>query len=66
MVSSFEEPSITTFWNRLSKAPSFSKFLRYSSNVVAPIHWISPRAKAGLNMFDASKEPEELPAPTIV
>ena len=34
--------------------------------VVAPMHCISPRAKAGLNMFEASSEPEALPAPTIV
>ena len=65
-VSSFVEPSTITFWNLLSNAPSFSKFLRYSSRVVAPIHWISPRASAGLNIFEASNEPEELPAPTMV
>ena len=40
--------------------------LRYSSMVVAPIHCISPRAKAGLNMFEASKPPSEFPAPAIV
>ena len=39
---------------------------RYSSNVVAPIHCISPRAKAGLNIFEASKEPVAPPAPTMV
>ncbi len=30
------------------------------------MHCNSPRAKAGLNMFDASNEPEAFPAPTIV
>jgi hypothetical protein len=30
------------------------------------MHWISPRARAGLNMFEASSEPEAPPAPTIV
>ncbi len=38
----------------------------YSSRVVAPIHWISPLAKAGLNMLEASSEPVAPPAPTIV
>ena len=41
-------------------------YWRYSSSVVAPIHCISPRASAGLNILDASNEPEALPAPTIV
>ena len=41
-------------------------FSRYSSNVVAPIHWSSPRASAGLKMFEASNEPDELPAPMMV
>ena len=30
------------------------------------MHWISPLANAGLNIFDASKEPLAPPAPTIV
>ena len=64
-VSSFVEGSTITFWNLLSNAPSFSKFFLYSSRVVAPIHWISPLARAGLNMFEASNEPDEFPAPTI-
>ena len=29
------------------------------------MHWISPRARAGLNMLDASSEPLAPPAPTI-
>ena len=58
--------STCTFWKRRSNAPSFSMCSRYSSKVVAPIHWSSPRARAGLKMFDASNEPDELPAPIIV
>ena len=54
------------FWNRLSRAPSFSILVRYSSRVVAPIHCISPLASAGFNMFEASKDPVAPPAPTIV
>ena len=38
----------------------------YSLSVVAPIHWISPLASAGLNIFDASRLPVAPPAPTIV
>ena len=30
------------------------------------MHWISPRAKAGLNMLEASKDPLAPPAPTMV
>ena len=52
-----------TVWKRLSRAPSFSIYLRYSLRVVAPMHCSSPRDKAGLNIFDASSAP---PAPTIV
>ena len=54
------------FWNLLSNAPSFSIYCLYSSKVVAPIHWISPLANAGLNIFEASKLPVAPPAPTIV
>ena len=64
--SSGEAASIVTFWNLLSKAPSFSICFLYSSNVVAPMIWISPLANAGLNMFDASIDPEAPPAPIIV
>ena len=41
-------------------------FFLYSSVVVAPIHCISPLAKAGFNMFDASIAPSAPPAPTIL
>ena len=37
-----------TGWKRRSSAPSFSMYLRYSSSVVAPMVWISPRDSAGL------------------
>ena len=30
------------------------------------MQWISPLARAGLNIFDASKDPDAPPAPTIV
>ncbi|MEM1183858.1 MAG: ATP-dependent Clp protease ATP-binding subunit, partial [Planctomycetota bacterium] len=30
-------------WKRRARAASFSMYLRYSSKVVAPMHWISPR-----------------------
>ena len=55
-----------TSWKRLSSAESFSMYLRYSSSVVAPIHWISPRARAGLRTFEASIAPSAPPAPTSV
>ena len=65
-VSSGVVASTITFWKRRSKAPSFSMVLRNSSKVVAPIHCISPRAKAGFNIFAASIEPGAEPAPIIV
>jgi hypothetical protein len=34
--------------------------------VVAPMHWISPRERAGLRMLAASSEPSAEPAPTRV
>src|SRR6266850_2302706 len=55
-----------TGWKRRSRAPSFSMYLRYSSSVVAPMVWISPRDKAGLSMFDASIAPSAAPAPIRV
>src|SRR2546425_4333917 len=55
-----------TGWKRRSRAPSFSMYLRYSSSVVAPIVWISPRESAGLSMFDASMAPSAAPAPISV
>ena len=65
-VSSADGSSTTTFWNRLSRAPSFSMILRYSSLVVAPMHWNSPRANAGLSMLAASIDPAAEPEPTMV
>ena len=40
--------------------------LRYSSSVAAPMHRSSPRANAGLSMFEASTAPSAAPAPTMV
>ena len=58
--------STITFWKRRSRAPSFSICFRYSSRVVAPIHWIPPRASAGFIILAASMLPLPPPAPTIV
>ena len=58
--------STTIFWKRLSRAPSFSTILANSSIVVAPMHWSSPRASAGLSMLAASRLPAAPPAPTMV
>ena len=40
--------------------------LRYSSRVVAPMHCISPLARAGFSMLAASMVPGAEPAPTMV
>jgi hypothetical protein len=53
-------------WNRRSRAASFSRCLRYSSRVVAPIVWSSPRASIGLRIDAASMAPSAAPAPTNV
>ena len=53
-------------WKRRASAPSFSMYFLYSSSVVAPTHWISPRESAGLKMLEASRLPSEPPAPTMV
>ena len=66
IASSGDGCSTNTFWKRLSKAPSFSMCILYSSNVEAPIHCNSPLAKAGLKMLEASNEPLAPPAPTMV
>ena len=66
MVSATLGASTITIWKRRASAPSFSIYWRYSSRVVAPIHWISPRANAGLNILEASSEPDAPPAPTMV
>ena len=39
---------------------------RYSSSVVAPMTWSSPRARYGFSMFDASMAPSAAPAPITV
>ena len=66
MVSSTEGSSTRTGWNLLSRALSFSIYLRYSSSVVAPIQCSSPLASMGFNILPASIEPSAAPAPTIV
>jgi len=66
IVSSMVGSSTTTGWKRLSNAASFSTYLRYSSIVVAPINWISPLAKEGFNILEASIAPSAPPAPIIV
>src|SRR5450759_4746625 len=66
MVSSTDGSWTMIGWNRLSSAASFSTYLRYSSRVVAPMAWSSPRASAGLSMLDASTAPSAAPAPTRV
>ena len=55
-----------TAWKRRSSERSFSIDLRYSAGVVAPMHWISPRDKAGLRILAASSDPSAEPAPTSV
>ncbi len=40
--------------------------LRYSEGVVAPMHWISRRERAGFRIFAASSDPSADPAPTRV
>src|SRR5438309_3706085 len=66
IVSSTEGSSTSTFWKRRSRAASFSRYLRYSSSVVAPTQCSSPRASAGLSILPASMAPSALPAPTMV
>ncbi len=65
-MSSTDGSSTKTGWNRRSSAASFSMYFWYSESVVAPIARSSPRARAGLSMFDASMEPSAAPAPTRV
>ena len=66
MVSSTVGGLTMTVWNLRSSAASFSMYLRYSSRVVAPMQWSSPRASMGLSRLPASMEPSEAPAPTTV
>ena len=65
-VSSLDGSFTFTGWNLLSNAESFSIYFLYSSIVVAPIHWISPRANDGFNILEASIAPSAPPAPIIV
>ena len=58
--------STMTGWKRRSSAASFSMCFLYSSRVVAPMQWSSPRASMGLSRFDASMAPSAAPAPTTV
>ncbi len=53
-------------WKRRSSAASFSRCLRYSSRVVAPMVCSSPRASMGLRIEAASMAPSAAPAPTSV
>ena len=53
-------------WKRRSSAASFSRCLRYSSSVVAPIVCSSPRASIGFRIEAASIAPSAAPAPTRV
>ena len=65
-VSSTVVGSTNTFWKRRSNAPSFSMEFLYSSNVVAPMHCMVPRARAGFSIFAASIDPGVDPAPMSV
>src|SRR4028118_336066 len=53
-------------WNRRSSAASFSRCLRYSSSVVAPMVCSSPRASLGLRMLAASGAPSGAPGPAVL
>ena len=64
--SSSDGASTITGWNLRSRALSDSMYLRYSSRVVAPTQWSSPRARRGFSMLPASEDPSVFPAPTIV
>mmetsp|Transcript_7851 Transcript_7851/g.22404 ORF Transcript_7851/g.22404 Transcript_7851/m.22404 type:complete len:257 (+) Transcript_7851:1830-2600(+) len=66
VVSSTVGSGTSTGWKRRSRAGSFSMCFRYSSRVVAPMHWSSPRASAGLRMLAASMAPSAAPAPMRV
>ena len=49
-------------WNLLFKALSLSNESLNSSKVVAPITWISPLARYGFKIFEASIAPSAPPA----
>ena len=65
IVSSTVGSFTSTGWNLRSSAGSFSIYFLYSSSVVAPMQWSSPRARSGFKMFPASIAPSPFPAPTI-
>src|SRR3954468_683605 len=50
-------------WKRRSRAASFSRCLRYSSSVVAPMVCSSPRASIGLRMLAGAVAPPPAPGP---
>ena len=66
MVSLTVGCSTSMGWNLRSNAASFSKCLRYSSMVVAPMVWSSPLASIGFIMLATSSPPSALPALRIV
>ena len=66
MVCAIDGSATWIGWNRRSSAASFSRCLRYSSRVVAPIVCSSPRASIGLRIDAASIAPSAAPAPTSV
>src|SRR3989304_1289389 len=49
--------STITGWKRRSSAASRSMYLRYSSRVVAPMHWSSPRGGGGVRVCAGSARP---------
>jgi len=55
-----------TTWKRRVSAGSFSMYLRYSAQVVAPMVRRLPRASAGFSRLAASPVPAVPPAPTSV
>ena len=66
MDASTSGSSTLTGWKRRSNAASFSTYFRYSLMVVAPINCISPLAREGFKMLDASMAPSAPPAPMMV
>ena len=66
MVCAIDGSATWIGWKRRSSAASFSRYLRYSSSVVAPMVCSSPRASIGLRIEAASMAPSAAPAPTRV
>src|SRR4029079_12977784 len=58
-VCSMVGSSTMTGWKRRSSAASRSMYLRYSSSVVAPMPWSSPRESGGLGRRRAELAPRE-------